>query len=199
MPPVQSGAMSATLTWHPTLTLDQSALPQSLETSDVVLAARGDAQAFRRLYEENVDRVLALARRMVGYEQATELTQDVFVRAWQKLHTFRGEARFSTWLHRLAVNLILSKRASFAIERNRFIGDDEVLDRIETRPPGRDHHMDFEKAIAQLPNGARMIFVLHDVEGYRHEEIAGLLGVTTGTTKAQLHRARMLLRGHLGA
>ena len=191
--------MSATLTWHPTLTLDQRALPQSLETSDAALAARGDAQAFRRLYEENVDRVHALARRMVGYEQALELTQDVFVRAWQKLHTFRGEARFSTWLHRLAVNLILSKRAAFAIERNRFIGDDEVLERVETRPPGREHHMDFEKAIAQLPNGARMIFVLHDVEGYRHEEIAGLLGVTTGTTKAQLHRARMLLRGHLGA
>src|ERR1041385_2800138 len=146
-----------------------------------------------------IDRVHALARRMVGYEQAPELTQDVFVRAWQKLHTFRGEARFSTWLHRLAVNLILSKRAAFAIERNRFIGDDEVLERVESRPPGRDHHMDFEKAIAQLPNGARMIFVLHDVEGYRHEEIAGLLGVTTGTTKAQLHRARMLLRGHLGA
>jgi RNA polymerase sigma-70 factor (ECF subfamily) len=190
--------MSATLTWHPTLTLDQSALPQSLETSDAVLAARGDAQAFRRLYEENVDRVHALARRMVGYEQATEITQDVFVRAWQKLHTFRGEARFSTWLHRLAVNLILSKRAAFAIERNRFLGDGDVLDRIETKPPGRDHPMDFEKAIAQLPNGARVIFVLHDVEGYRHEEIAGLLGVTTGTTKAQLHRARMLLRGRLG-
>ena len=192
--------MSATLTWHPTtLTLDQSALPQSLETSDVVLAARGDAQAFRRLYEENVGRVHALARRMVGFDRATELTQDVFVRAWQKLHTFRGEARFSTWLHRLAVNLILSKRASFAIERARFLGDDEVLERIETRPGGRDHNMDFERAIAQLPNGARMVFVLHDVEGYRHEEIAGLLGVTTGTTKAQLHRARMLLRGHLGA
>jgi len=191
--------MSATLTWHPTLTLDQSALPQSLETSDVALAARGDAQAFRRLYEENVDRVFALTRRMVGHEHAPELTQDVFVRAWQKLHTFRGEARFSTWLHRLAVNLILSKRASFAIERARFLGDGEVLERIEARPAGREHGVDFEKAIGRLPNGARMVFVLHDVEGYRHEEIAGLLGVTTGTTKAQLHRARMLLRGHLDA
>ena len=191
--------MSATLTWHPTLTLDQRALPQSLEPSDAVLAARGDAQAFRRLYEENVDRVHALARRMVGYEHARELTQDVFVRAWQKLHTFRGEARFSTWLHRLAVNLILSKRASFATERARFLGDDQVLERIETRPVGREHNVDFEKAISRLPNGARMVFVLHDVEGYRHEEIAGLLGVTTGTTKAQLHRARMLLRGHLDA
>lgn len=191
--------MSATLTWHPTLTLERPALSQTLESSDVVLAARGDAQAFRRLYEENVGRVHALACRMVGYEQARELTQDVFVRAWQKLHTFRGEARFSTWLHRLAVNLILSRRATFAIERARFIADDEVLDRIETRPAGREHAIDFDGAIGRLPEGARMIFVLHDIEGYRHEEIATMLGVTTGTTKAQLHRARMLLRGHLSA
>ncbi len=191
--------MSATLTWHPTLTLERPALSQSLETSDVALAARGDAQAFRRLYEENVDRVHALARRMAGYDRAEELTQDVFVRAWQKLQTFRGEARFSTWLHRLAVNLILSRRATYATERARFLADDEVLHRIETRPSGREHAVDFEGAISQLPDGARTIFVLHDVEGFRHEEIAGLLGVTTGTTKAQLHRARMLLRGHLSA
>lgn len=191
--------MSATLTWHPTLTLEHPALSQTLETSDVALAVRGDAQAFRRLYEENVGRVYALARHMAGYERAAELTQDVFVRAWQKLHTFRGEARFSTWLHRLAVNLILSRRAAFATERARYLADDEVLDRIESRPAGREHALDFEVAIARLPQGARTIFVLHDVEGYRHEEIARLLGVTTGTTKAQLHRARMLLRGHLGA
>ena len=191
--------MSATLTWHPTLTLEHTALSQKLETSDVDLAARGDALAYRRLYEENVARVHALARRMVGHEHANELTQDVFVRAWQKLHTFRGESRFSTWLHRLAVNLILSRRATFATERARFLGDDEVLERVESRAAGREHAIDFESAIAKLPKGARMVFVLHDVEGYRHEEIAGLLGVTTGTTKAQLHRARMLLRGHLNA
>ena len=136
---------------------------------------------------------------MVGFEHADELTQDVFVRAWQKLHTFRGDARFSTWLHRLAVNLILSRRASFATTRARFLADDEILNRIESRPNGREHAIDFAGAIARLPEGARMIFVLHDVEGYRHEEIARLLGVTTGTTKAQLHRARMLLRGHLEA
>ncbi len=191
--------MSATLTWHPTLTLERPALSQSLETSDVALAARGDAQAFRRLYEENVDRVHALACRMVGYEHARELTQDVFVRAWQKLHTFRGEAKFSTWLHRLAVNLILSRRATLATNRARFLADDEIIHRLESRPGGREHAIDFEGAISRLPDGARTIFLLHDVEGYRHEEIAGMLGVTTGTTKAQLHRARMLLRGHLGA
>jgi RNA polymerase sigma-70 factor (ECF subfamily) len=190
--------MSFTLTWHPVLTLERPALSQTLEPSDVAQAARGDAQAFRRLYEENVDRVHALARRMVSPEHADELTQDVFVRAWQKLHTFRGEARFSTWLHRLAVNLILSRRASFATQRARFLPDDTVLERLESRPAGREHRLDFEGAIARLPDGARTIFLLHDVEGYRHEEIASLLGVTTGTTKAQLHRARMLLRGHLG-
>ena len=190
--------MSATLTWQPVLNLERPALSQTLEPSDVAQAARGDARAFKRLYEENVDRVHALARRMVGHEHASELTQDVFVRAWQKLHTFRGEARFSTWLHRLAVNLILSRRASFATQRARFIADDEILERIETRRNGREHAIDFEGAIQRLPEGARMIFLLHDVEGYRHEEIAGMLGVTTGTTKAQLHRARMLLRGHLG-
>lgn len=191
--------MSATLTWHTPLALDPPALSQPLETSDVVLAARGDAQAFRRLYDENVDRIHALARRMVGFEHADELTQDVFVRAWQKLHTFRGESRFSTWLHRLAVNLILSRRAAFATQRARFIGDAEVLDRVPSRPTGPEHSKDLEAAISRLPEGARAIFVLHDVEGYRHEEIGRLLGVTTGTTKAQLHRARMLLRGHLGA
>jgi len=191
--------MSATLTWHPTLTLEHPALSQTLETSDAVLAARGDAQAFRRLYEDNVGRVHALARRMTGPEHAAELTQDVFVRAWQKLHTFRGEARFSTWLHRLAVNLILSRRTTLSTERARFIADDEILDRLETRPAGREHAIDFDGAIGRLPSGARMIFVLHDIEGYRHEEIATMLGVTTGTTKAQLHRARMLLRGHLNA
>mgnify|MGYP001240409163 FL=1 len=135
--------MSATLTWHPPLTLEHPALSQTLETSDVVLAVRGDAQAFRRLYEENVGRVHALASRMAGYEHARELTQDVFVRAWQKLHTFRGEARFSTWLHRLAVNLILSRRASFATARARFLADDEVLERIESRPGGHEHAIDF--------------------------------------------------------
>lgn len=191
--------MSATLIWHTPLALDPPALPQTLEISDVVLAARGDAQAFRRLYDENVDRIHALARRMVGFDHADELTQDVFVRAWQKLHTFRGESRFSTWLHRLAVNLILSRRAAFATQRARFIGDGEVLDRVPSRPSAPEHSKDLESAISRLPEGARAIFVLHDIEGYRHEEIGRLLGVTTGTTKAQLHRARMLLRGHLGA
>jgi RNA polymerase sigma-70 factor (ECF subfamily) len=166
-----------------------------LETrDDVALALRGDARAFARLYEEHKDRVWALARRMTGPEHAAELTQDVFVRAWQKLGTFRGEARFSTWLHRLAVNLILSRRASFATQRARYLADGDILEELPARANGHELGMDFETAIDRLPDGARTIFVLYDIEGYRHEEIAALLGISTGTTKAQLHRARMLLR-----
>jgi RNA polymerase sigma-70 factor (ECF subfamily) len=174
---------------------DRPVLSPILETrDDVALALRGDARAFARLYEEHKDRVWALARRMTGPEHAAELTQDVFVRAWQKLGTFRGEARFSTWLHRLAVNLILSRRASFATQRARYLADGDILEELPARANGHELGMDFETAIDRLPDGARTIFVLYDIEGYRHEEIAALLGISTGTTKAQLHRARMLLR-----
>jgi RNA polymerase sigma-70 factor (ECF subfamily) len=190
--------MAATATWNPTFrTVEAPALSPILETSDVALAARGDARAFARLYEEHKGRVMAIARRMAGHEHAAELTQDVFVRAWSKLGTFRGDARFSTWLHRLAVNLILSRRASWATERARFLGTEDSLETLSARPSGRELNMDFEKAIDLLPDGARTVFVLHDVEGWKHEEIARAMGVTSGTTKAQLHRARMLLRGTL--
>ena len=191
--------MTLTATWHlAPRVMDGIALSPSLESSDVERAERGDAQAFARLYEDHKDRIWALASRMAGYDRAAELTQDVFVRAWQKLGTFRGEARFGTWLHRLAVNLILSRRASFAIERARFLDGEASLDELPARAGHSELGIDFESAIARLPDGARAVFVLHDIEGYRHEEIAGLLGVATGTTKAQLHRARMLLRRHLG-
>jgi RNA polymerase sigma-70 factor (ECF subfamily) len=187
--------MAATATWNLTLpNVEARALSPILETSDVALAARGDARAFARLYEEHKGRVFALARRMAGHERAAELTQDVFVRAWSKLGTFRGDAKFSTWLHRLAVNLILSRRASWATERARFLDGEDTLEGLAARTSGRELGLDFEKAIDLLPDGARTVFVLHDVEGWKHDEIARTMGVTSGTTKAQLHRARMLLR-----
>ncbi|MFL5540856.1 MAG: RNA polymerase sigma factor [Longimicrobiaceae bacterium] len=164
--------------------------------SDAALAASGDAHAFARLYREHAGRVHALARRMAGDQDADELTQDVFVRAWEKLRTFRGESAFGTWLHRLAVNLILAKRAAHARRRSRDAGD-EALEWTPARPATPELGMDFEKALERLPDGAREIFVLFDVEGYRHEEIAELLGVSVGTSKSQLHRARMILREHL--
>jgi RNA polymerase sigma-70 factor (ECF subfamily) len=164
---------------------------------DVTLAASGDGRAFERLYRNHVARVHSLARRMTGPEHADELTQDVFVRAWEKLKTFRGEAAFGTWLHRLAVNLILSRRSRFGVERSRISDADGILERQPAAATRPELALDFEAAIARLPAGARQVFVLHDVEGYRHDEIGELLGIAVGTSKAQLHRARMLLRTHL--
>jgi RNA polymerase sigma-70 factor (ECF subfamily) len=121
----------------------------------------------------------------------------VFVRTWQKLSTFRGEAAFGTWLHRLAVNLILSRRSYAARERARFDPAEDGLDLRPAAAPRPELALDFETAIGRLPEGARHVFVLHDVEGFRHDEIAQRMGIAVGTSKAQLHRARMLLRGHL--
>lgn len=136
---------------------------------------------------------------MAGADAADELTQDVFVRAWQKLKTFRGESSFATWLHRLAVNVIIERFRSLGTARDRFLPDGEtVLERMSGPSPLRhDTRMDLDRAMRRLPPGARAVFVLHDVEGYKHEEIGELLGVSIGTSKSQLHRARMSLRSHL--
>lgn len=176
-----------------------SVTPTSSTVDDVALAARGDRRAFERLYRAHVDKVFTLCVRMATDRmRAEELTQDVFVRAWEKLGQFRGDSAFGTWLHRLAVNVVLNDRQSERRRRERY--DDGVVDPdqlphgdVRTLPvPGMS--IDLEAAIAGLPPGARKVFVLHDVEGYTHEEIAGMLGVTAGGCKAQLHRARMLLR-----
>jgi RNA polymerase sigma-70 factor (ECF subfamily) len=177
----------------------QDLTPPGAEREDVTRAQSGDRRAFERLYRRHVARIHGLARRMLSYEEADEVTQDVFVRAWEKLGTFRGESAFGTWLHRLAINVMLSRRQGHGQRRDRFLPDDAVLETLPVRGESRDLGMDFEAAIARLPEGARAIFLLHDVEGYRHEEIARMFEITTGTTKAQLHRARMLLRGHLDA
>ena len=162
---------------------------------DVARAGAGDRRAFERLYREHVDRVYSLCLRMCGDRGAAEeLVQDVFVRAWEKLTLFRGESSFSTWLHRLAVNVVLNARKGDGRRRSRI---DESVEDLETLPHSSDHageRMDLQAAIALLPPGARKVFVLHDVQGYKHEDIAELLGMTSGGSKAQLHRARMLLR-----
>jgi RNA polymerase sigma factor, sigma-70 family len=169
--------------------------------SDVARAASGDRNAFERLYRDHVNRVYSLCVRMVSdRERAEELTQDVFVRAWEKLHLFRGESSFSTWLHRLTVNLVLNVRKSDGRQRSRFEENDDesggmdALPGVVGAPLAPGDMLDLEDAVKQLPPGARRVFVLHDVEGFKHEEIAEMLGVTSGATKAQLHRARLLLR-----
>ena len=174
--------------------------PESAASGDAVdalLAASGDTGAFERLYRAHSARIHTLARRMMGDQDADELTQDVFVRAWEKLKTFRGEAAFGTWLHRLAVNLILARRAAAATRRDRFREDEGAMESAQARRSTPELAMDFEVAIARLPDGARQVFVLFDVEGYRHEEIAETMGISTGTSKSQLHRARMILREYL--
>jgi RNA polymerase sigma-70 factor (ECF subfamily) len=162
----------------------------------VVRAANGDVAAFEELYRENAGRVYLLCLRMCGDSfLAEELAQEAFVRAWQKLGSFRGDSAFSTWLHRVAVNVVLGDRRSTARREARVktVGDDVPVDLSASTPsPGKT--LDLERSIAALPKGARTVFVLHDVEGYRHKEIARLTGLAEGTSKAQLHRARKLLR-----
>jgi RNA polymerase sigma-70 factor, ECF subfamily len=164
------------------------------DAADAGLAAGGDAHAFERLYRRHVPRIHSLARRMLGDEEADDATQEVFVRVWQKLSLFRGDSAFGTWLHRVAINLMLARRSSLGTQRERFGGSVTVLELAPSRPARPDLTVDFERAIGSLPRGAREVFVLHDVEGYKHDEIAALLGISSGTSKSQLHRARMALR-----
>ena len=175
----------------------ESALPD--DSADVRLAASGDRRAFERLYRLHVNRVFSICTRMCGSRvKGEELTQDVWVRVWEKLPQFRGDAQFSTWVHRVAVNIALTDRKNEARSRKRMVEDES--DEGETPlqkasvTPGWGDRMDITAALETLPAGARQIFVLHDIEGYKHEEIADMCGITAGGSKAQLHRARMLLR-----
>jgi RNA polymerase sigma factor (sigma-70 family) len=170
--------------------------PAPDDLADVALACDGDREAFERLYRRHVPRILGLARRMAGFEHADDLTQDVFVRAWQKLRTYRGESRFGTWLYRLAVNVIIEDRRRAGV-RPPFQDDDEAMRTLATEAADGVAALDLAAAVDRLPEGARQVFVLHDVEGYKHREISRLIGIATGTSKGQLHRARMILRRYL--
>ena len=165
--------------------------------TDVARAAAGDVRAFEELYRTHLPRVHSLVRRMTAGRDADELTQDVFVRVWQKLGTFRGDSSFATWLHRLAVNVVIERFRTEQVRRARMHDGEGIFDLLAAPAQTRDIGLDFEAALEKLPDGAREIFVLHDVEGYKHHEIATLLEISAGTSKAQLHRARMMLRRHL--
>lgn len=134
---------------------------------------------------------------MAGGEWAEDLTQEVFIRAWSKLGTFRGESAFGTWLHRLAVNFILSRRETLRRRAQRQVSENAVLERTPARGAHPGTGLDLEAAIQRLPEGARDVFVLYDVEGYPHAEIAKMAGISEGTSKSQLHRARKILREYL--
>ena len=172
-------------------------IPAAEPLPEVARAAAGDLRAFEDLYRMHLPRVHSLVRRMTAGRDADELTQDVFVRVWQKLGTFRGESSFTTWLHRLAVNVVIERFRTDLARRSRLLSGENIFETLPGPALTRDLGMDFEAALETLPDGAREIFVLHDVEGYKHHEIATMLEISAGTSKAQLHRARMMLRKYL--
>jgi RNA polymerase sigma-70 factor (ECF subfamily) len=180
--------------------IDPQAAPGSDDTAALVaLAARGDVNAFEQLYARSAGRVYAVCVRMTGDPQrAREFTHDAFVRAWERLSTFRGEAAFETWMHRLTVNVVLTATRSERRRHARLVlgGDEEVVESdpaFSRAAPDVESRIDMERAIAALPPRAREVFVLHDVEGYRHDEIAERLDLQPGSVRAQLHRARQLI------
>lgn len=161
-------------------------------------ARQRDVRAFEQLYRAHVARIHGLCLRMTANPaQAEELTQKTFLAAWQKLPLFRGDSAFGSWLHRVAVNTVLTDQRAEQRRVRRVFGTEDPAafeDSNPPPPPATAIRLDLEQAIAGLPRQARTVFVLHDVEGWRHEEIAEQLGVAVGTSKAQLHRARKLLQ-----
>jgi RNA polymerase sigma-70 factor (ECF subfamily) len=165
------------------------------------LAESARAARFEQLYRDEADRVYGLCLRMSGDRAtATELAQDVFVRAWQQLDRLRPDTAPGAWLWRLATNVVLNARRG---ERRRLarvapVGDAAAdlarLERADHRTPLAVRRLSLDAAIARLPERARRVYVLHDVEGYAHEEVSALLGIAPGTVRAHLHRARALLR-----
>lgn len=189
----------------------ESALAMQLPTrtpldaaDENTIAARardGDMAAFEQLYRKHVGRVHAVCLRLAGNRTlAEECTQDAFVRAWESLAKFRGDSSFGTWVHRIAVNTVLERhrtqlrQAAWVTTKS-----DEILEAVPAEESEPGHGIDLEQCIAELPAAARMVFVLFDVEGRTHEEIAEMTGLAVGTSKAHLHRARRMLRARLEA
>ena len=163
----------------------------------------GDLGAFEDLYKAHAGRLYSVAFRMVGNAaDAEDLLQEIFLAAHRKLESFRGESALGTWLYRLAVNLCLDylrSRTGRAIQMTDPLDDEVGLSDASSRGLGEKTvaKLDLERALAQLPEGCRMAFVLHDVEGLEHREVAEVLGIAEGTSKSQVHKARLRLRGLL--
>ncbi len=170
---------------------------QAEEAMLIEQAQRSSKRAFEALYRLHIDRVYGVCLRMTGnVSEAEDCAQDAFIQAWNKLHLFRGDSAFSTWLHRIAVNSVLGRMRKSKREQERIMAvSDETPPRLETGDSGELR--DLSDAVNQLPEGARNVFVLHAVYGYSHDETGEMLGIATGTSKAQLHRAKRLLAQQL--
>ena len=173
--------------------------------ANLQLAMKGDAQAFQQIYELNKRRIFNLCFRMIhNHTLAEDLTQDVFLQLFRRIHTFRGEAAFSTWLHRMAINVVLmnirSDRSALFSSLDAMT-DEDGTDHVPNEFGAQDlrlfHATDriqLVQGLEKLPAGYRIVFVLHDIEGYEHSEIAEILGCSVGNCKSQLHKARLKLR-----
>jgi len=181
---------------------DQSELP---EAEALRLAQKGDPAAFERIYRLHSRRIYALCLRMVGNTaEAEDLAQEAFLQLFRKIHTFRGESAFSTWLHRLAVNVVLMKLRKkslpeTSLEETTEPDEESGGPRKEIGGPdlalaGSIDRVNLGRAMEELPPGYKAVFVLHDIQGYEHNEIAEIMGCSIGNSKSQLHKARMRMR-----
>jgi RNA polymerase sigma-70 factor (ECF subfamily) len=184
-------------------------VPGLTEAEAIERAKAGDAECFEALYAMHKRRVYSLCLRMVGNTaEAEDLTQEAFLQLFRKIATFRGESAFSTWLHRLSVNVVLMHLRKKGLSE---VSLEEAMEPQQEDGPKRDvgardnilagsiDRVNLERAIESLPPGYRIIFVLHDIEGYEHNEIAEMMGCSIGNSKSQLHKARMKLRDLLKA
>ncbi len=177
-----------------------SALPEPVQPLDDLVrrAQAGDRVAFEGLYRECAGRSYALCLRLTGNpSDALDLLQDTFIRAWERLDGYRGEAALSSWLHRLTVNAYYQQRRAERRRHARVMPAAEPPEGPGIPASDVPNRLDLEAAIGSLPDGAREVFVLYDIEGYTHEEIGRMVGIAVGTSKAHLHRARRLLRERL--
>lgn len=182
------------------MTADDNGTPKVTDYALAQKSAAGDMQAFEQLYERHNRRVYSLCLRMTGnVQEAEDLAQEVFIQLFRKIGSFRGDSAFTTWLHRLTVNQVLMhfRKRNVKLEQTTEDGETPVQVVVGTANPNKMPVVDriaLDKAIAQLPPGYRTVFTLHDIEGHEHEEISRLLGCSVGTSKSQLHKARMKLR-----
>lgn len=168
------------------------------------MATGGDMAAFEEIYKRHHRRVYSICLRMLqNTSEAEDLTQDVFIQLYRKIGSFRGDSAFTTWLHRMTVNQVLMHFRKRTVRYEKTTDEGETPDQVVTgtADPGRMRIVDkiaLESAITQLPDGYKNVFVLHDVEGFEHEEVARILGCSVGTSKSQLHKARLKLQKLLG-